>query len=80
MKIKVDFFKRNGKWYAGGIIEVPDETLISTLPQAIVTYQQLLVENWNEHVEFMVVVDGTTDDGPFMKSFFVPEDFEGLTR
>jgi hypothetical protein len=80
MKLKIDFFKMNGKWYTGGTVDVPDETRISTLPQAIVTYQQLLVENWNEHVEFMVVVDGTTDDGSFMKACFMPSAFEGLLR
>ena len=85
--IRVDFFKITGKWKYGGEVNVGTARLYNgEFPQAIVDKQEIIFDGWQEHEEFIVVTNDTTENwenanySNFSKVIFLPSKFKGLKR
>ena len=56
MLIQVDFFKKTGKWYSGGRVEVNAEAYnIQGIIVEVVGNQKILMDGWWKSKEFYVV-------------------------
>lgn len=85
MKIRVDWFKPSGKWYAGGEVEIGDLYLFDDeLKQAIVDNQNHIGEGWQGYYD---VVTSDTEENwrdesytKFFKHLFHSGKFLGIKR
>ena len=79
MKVKVNFYKQSGKWYAGGIVDIGNVSVHSTnaLEQAIVDNQGILMDGWQG--QYYVVVDNVSDDDDFCMRLYVAKAFRGIS-
>jgi len=75
MKIKVDWFKKTGKWYAQDIIEVTERSVTDgdQLTIDIVNLQSVLSPGWIG--EYSVVTDNMDDNDLFCKRLYGPSKF-----
>lgn len=70
MKIKVDFFKTGGKWYASCEIDVESQLREDSFMQEVVNKQNAMMEGWQGHY-FIVISDTATNElDPNYKSFY----------
>ena len=81
MLINVNFYKETGKWYAEGVVEVEHKLYeLEELKQDIIDNQDILVDSWNMHSEFFVVISlfESDDEHAFAERLFHPHEFDGL--
>ena len=79
MKVKVNFYKSTGKWYAGGIVDIGTVATWDSgaVKQAIVDNQRELMDGWQG--QYYVVVDNVSDDDDFCMRLYVTEAFRGIS-
>lgn len=71
MKIKVDFYKESGKWYEGGIVEIPDGSWLHTEDiREFVMCKQNIVDNPEQ---FHCVVNNVNENDNFFKALWTRE-------
>ena len=75
MKIRVDFFKPSGKWYAGGMVEVGDHKLwMGSLLDVIWKNQEILSSHPDRSPQtyWTIVIDDppNTENDPSYNDFF----------
>ena len=82
MKIRVDFYKDTGKWYEGGIVDIGNTPGWDTgaVKQAIVDYQNIMNDGWQNQGYYYVVVGNVSDDDDFCMRHFKTTDFFGMKR
>jgi hypothetical protein len=88
MRIRVDFYKQTGKWYAGDEVEIGDARLWmgEQFRQAIVDNQHILFDGWQDDDYFYVVTSDLPeyDDDPnytaFSCALLTPDKFAGMKR
>lgn len=87
LTIQVDFYKTTGKWKYGGLVNVGEARMYKgDIPQAIVDNQEIIFDGWQEHEEFIVVINDTAEnwENPeyraFNKAVILPSRFKGLKR
>lgn len=87
LEIQVDFYKTTGKWKYGGKVNVGTARLYNgEIPQAIVDYQEIFNDGWQEHEELIVVINDTSENwenpnySSFNRAVFLPSKFKGLKR
>lgn len=77
-KIRVDFYKESGKWYAGGDVLVEHYLFQEGFKQDIVNNQNILYDGWQGN--YIVVTNNHEDDDNFAKQVFLPSKFYGIQK
>jgi hypothetical protein len=72
MNVKWDLFKRSGKWYHGGVIDIPDTTHIwdDDVVEVIMTTQKDIKWTGFNWTGAFLVVDIVEDDQTFFKNLY----------
>ena len=78
--IDVTFFKMSGKWYASGKAVVNHFLFEEGFRQDIVNTQKVLMDGWQDHLEFFVVTHAPEHVNGFFEHLFHPSAFAGLKK
>lgn len=79
-KIKIVFYKLSGKWYGSGEAIVNHYMFEDKYKQDIVNTQNVLMDGWQDHENFVVVVSGMEDEEGFNEGLFQPNAFKGIKK
>ena len=70
MKLQVDFYKDTGKWYSGGIVDIPDfNPVIGNDNRSKIYKHQKIVHS---PYEFYMIAKNSEDNGDFFDRLFIP--------
>lgn len=83
VELELSFFKTSGKWYADGLAYTKHFLFEDEFMQDIINTQTGLIDGWNEHDEFIVVVNDAKEiDGAmgFHKRVIFPNEIRHLRK
>lgn len=77
-KLKVTFYKANGKYYMDGFAITSHYYWDSRFKQDIVNSQDCMTDGWQGN--FLLVIENTNDDDPFAQVVHFPEYYTNLKK
>ncbi len=84
MKIRVDFYKTDGKWYSGGDIDINLHIWDDDFKQEMVNKQNIMQEGWQD--QYFIVTSDTAQNhlDPNYRDFYMrhwmPWEFIGYKK
>lgn len=86
MNIEVEFYRPTGKYYSGGIVQIPDDCELwhDNFKQEIINNQKILIDGWQG--SYYVLTNDTKENfiqrnyNRFYKRLFQPHEFAGILK